>query len=227
MSTERQSSRPAEIRVAIVDDDALVRAGLALILGGAEDITVVAEAGDGHAALEAVRREQVDVVLMDIRMPQMDGLEATGELQELPNPPEVIVLTTFDADDYVVRALGSGASGFLLKDTPPAQIVEAIRKVASGEPMLSPSVTGQLIRHIKTNGNDERAARAGARVAGLSDRELEVAVAIGHGQSNSEIATGLHLSIATVKAHVSRIFTKLDAHNRVQIAICMHDAGLV
>ncbi|MGH3423694.1 MAG: response regulator transcription factor [Nocardioidaceae bacterium] len=227
MNSSQAGGPAAVVKVAIVDDDALVRAGLSLILGGEDDITVVAEAGDGREALAAVRRDPVDVVLMDIRMPQMDGLEATAELQKLSAPPQVIVLTTFDADDYVVRALGRGASGFLLKDTPPAQIVEAVRKVAAGEPMLSPSVTSQLIRHVTSTGNDDRAARAKAQVAELSGRELEVAVAIGRGRSNAEIATELHMSIATVKAHVSRIFSKLDAHNRVQIAIGMHDAGLV
>lgn len=215
------------IRVAIVDDDALVRAGLALILGGADDIAVVAEASDGREGIAVARDHQVDVVLMDIRMPHMDGLEATTALQDSPHAPQVIVLTTFDADDYVLRALGSGASGFLLKDTPPAQIVDAIRKVAAGEPMLSPSVTEQLIRQVTARGVDRRGERAKVQVAALSERELEVAVAVGKGLSNAEIAAALFMSVATVKAHISRIFAKLDAHNRVQIAICVHDAGLV
>lgn len=213
------------IRVALVDDDALVRAGLRLILGGADDIAVVTEAGDGAAALAALRETPVDVVLMDIRMPRMDGLSATAELQRTPAPPYVIVLTTFDADDYVLRALRHGASGFLLKDTPPELLVDAVRKVAEGEPMLSPSVTEQLIRRVRDTGGADGDAEARLKV--LSDREREVAVAVGHGLSNAEIAADLHMSVATVKAHVSRILTKLDAANRVQVAIAVHDAGLV
>ncbi|WP_370614718.1 response regulator transcription factor [Mumia sp. Pv 4-285] len=213
------------IRVALVDDDALVRAGLRLILGGADDIAVVAEAGDGAEALAVLRTTQVDVVLMDIRMPRMDGLSATAELQRLPGSPQVVVLTTFDADDYVLRALRHGASGFLLKDTPPDVLVDAVRKVAAGDPMLSPSVTEQLIRRVRDSGDGDTDART--RIAVLSERELEVAVAVGHGLSNAEIAADLHMSVATVKAHVSRILTKLDAANRVQVAIAAHDAGLI
>ncbi|MBA2417333.1 MAG: response regulator transcription factor [Nocardioidaceae bacterium] len=217
----------APITVAIVDDDALVRAGLALILGGAEDISVVAEAANGKEALGLLRKHRVDVVLMDIRMPVMDGLEATAALQAGTDPPAVIVLTTFDADDYIVRALGHGASGFLLKDTPPAQIVDAVRKVAGGDPMLSPSITVQLIRRVTADGNDDRLAAARSRLAALTDREREVAVAVARGESNAEIASALYMSVATVKAHISRIFAKAGVHNRVQIAICVHDAGLV
>jgi DNA-binding NarL/FixJ family response regulator len=225
MNQEPEDQAP--VSVLIVDDDPLVRAGLRLMLGGSSEITVAAEATDGREAVDAVSRSRVDVVLMDIRMPRMDGLEATAELCALPDPPRVIVLTTFDADDYVVRALGHGASGFLLKDTPPPQIVDAIRKVAAGEPMLSPSVTEQLIRHVTAGGAGARAGGAKNRAACLSERELEVALEIGHGLSNAEIAQSLHMSLSTVKAHVSKIFTKLDATNRVQIALCMHDAGLV
>ncbi|MGH1564880.1 response regulator transcription factor [Mumia sp. DW29H23] len=213
------------IRVALVDDDALVRAGLRLILGGADDVRVVAEAGDGAEALRALRTTPVDVVLMDIRMPRMDGLSATAEIQRTPSPPQVIVLTTFDADDYVLRALRLGASGFLLKDTPPEVLVDAVRKVAAGEPMLSPSITERLIRRVRDSGDGDGDAQA--RLAVLSERETEVAVAVGRGLSNAEIATELHMSLATVKAHVSRILTKLDAANRVQVAIAVHDAGLV
>jgi len=213
------------IRVALVDDDALVRAGLRLILGGADDLEIVTEAGDGAAALSALRKTPVDVVLMDIRMPRMDGLAATAELQRMAAPPYVIVLTTFDADDYVLRALRHGASGFLLKDTPPELLVDAVRRVASGDPMLSPSVTEQLIRRVREAGDGDGDAKE--RLEVLSDRELEVAVAVGHGRSNAEIAAELHMSLATVKAHVSRILTKLGAANRVQVAIAVHDAGLV
>ncbi len=213
------------IRVLVTDDDALVRAGLALMLGGSPRLEVVAEAGNGREALEAVRRERVDVVLMDLRMPEMDGIEATRLLQDEPEPPKTVVLTTFDADDYVVRALAAGADGFLLKDTPPPQIVEAIEKVVAGEPMLSPTVTSQLIRQVTDASGDDRSIDAVRLVEQLTEREHEVAVAVGTGQSNAEIATSLHMSLATVKAHISHIFTKLGATNRVQVAITMHDAG--
>ena len=213
------------IRVLVTDDDALVRAGLALMLGGSPRLEVVAEAGNGREALEAVRRERVDVVLMDLRMPEMDGIEATRLLQDEPEPPKTVVLTTFDADDYVVRALAAGADGFLLKDTPPPQIVEAIEKVVAGAPMLSPTVTSQLIRQVTDASGDDRSIDAVRLVEQLTEREHEVAVAVGTGQSNAEIATSLHMSLATVKAHISHIFTKLGATNRVQVAITMHDAG--
>jgi DNA-binding NarL/FixJ family response regulator len=163
-------------------------------------------------------------------MPVMDGLEATRLLHARPDPPRVIVLTTFGGDDHVVGAIAAGADGFLLKDTPPPEIVEAIRKVATGDPMLSPSVTQTLINRLRAGADpavDPRVAQAEARPATLTDREHEVAAAIGRGLSNAEIAAELHLSIPTIKAHVSRLFDKLGATNRVQIAICVHDAGLV
>jgi len=213
------------IRVLVVDDDALVRSGLTMILGGAPDLEVVAEAVDGRDGITAARKHRPDVVLMDIRMPRMDGLEATEHLGSWDSPPRVIVLTTFDADDYVARALGAGASGFLLKDTPPASIIEAIRRVADGDPMLSPSVTARLIAQLRS-GAPDRTRLARARLARLTEREHEVAVTVGEGLSNAEIAARLHLSVPTVKAHVGRLFAKLEVDNRVQIAICVHDAGL-
>jgi DNA-binding NarL/FixJ family response regulator len=213
--------------VVIVDDDALVRAGLAMILGGDPSIELVGEAGDGEAGLELVARTSPDVVLMDIRMPRLDGLGATARLMQQPTPPKVIVLTTFDADDYVVRALRDGASGFLLKDTPPAQIVDAVHKVAAGDHMLSPSVTAQLIARLGDGEEDSgRHTQAHALIGTLSAREREVAVAVGEGKSNAQIAAELYMSVATVKAHVSRIMVKLEAANRVHIAIRVHDAGL-
>ena len=215
------------ISVLIVDDDALVRSGLALILGGADEIEVVAEAVDGSEGVTLAQKHRPDVVLMDIRMPNLNGLEATERLQDEPEPPEVIVLTTFAADDYVVRALAAGASGFLLKDTPPGQIVEAVRKVAAGEPMLSPSILAQLIQQVRDGASSDRGAHARRRLVALTQRETEVAVAVGRGWSNAEIAGQLHMSVPTVKAHISRLFTKLDLHNRVQIAVCVHDAGLL
>jgi len=218
----------AAVRVVIVDDDALVRAGLAMILGGDDGIQVVGQAGDGEEGVATALRLRPDVVLMDIRMPVLDGLGATIRLLEQPSPPKVIVLTTFDADDYVVRALRGGASGFLLKDTPPAEIVAAVHKVAAGEHMLSPTVTAQLIARLgDTAPVDDRASQARALLARLSQREREVAVAVGQGLANAQIAAELYMSVATVKAHVSRILDKLGVENRVQVAICVHDAGIV
>lgn len=214
-------------RLLLVDDDALVRAGLALMLGGSDELEVVAEASNGREAVARVREGDVDVVLMDLRMPVMDGIDATAAIVALPSAPRVLVLTTFDADDYVVRALAAGAHGFLLKDTPPAQIVEAIATVTSGEPALSPAITRRLIEQVTDGSGDGREARAAELVASLTDRERDVARAIGRGASNAEIASELHLSLATVKAHISHLFTKLDAVNRVQVAITMHDAGLL
>jgi DNA-binding NarL/FixJ family response regulator len=162
-------------------------------------------------------------VLMDIRMPGMDGLAATEILRGHDRPPEVIVLTTFDADEHVLRALRAGASGFLLKDTSPAGIVGAIRAVAAGEPILSPAITRRLIGHV-TGGDGDRRRRAREQLGRLTEREREVAVAIGSGKSNAEISRDLYMSIATVKAHVSRLLEKLEFNNRVQIALLAHDA---
>jgi len=213
-------------RVLIVDDDPLVRSALSLMLGGQPDIEVVGEAGDGREGVRMARDLRADVVLMDIRMPQVSGLEATKTLYADPDPPHVIVLTTFDADEHVISALAAGADGFLLKDTPPVQILEAIRSVAAGNPMLSPSVTRTLIDKVRTDPAADRATVARQRLQSLTERELEVALAVGRGMSNAEIAAELYLSVPTVKAHVSRLFEKLDVTNRVQIAICVHDSGL-
>ena len=215
------------IRLLVVDDDPLVRSALVLMLGGQADLTVVGEAGDGHQALRKVDELRPTVVLMDIRRPRMSGLEATRALHARPEPPHVIVLTTFDADEHVLGALAAGADGFLLKDTPPPLILEAIRAVADGDPMLSPSVTRTLIDRIRDDSGDDRAAVARVRLRVLTGREHDVAMAVGRGLTNAEIARELHLSVPTVKAHVSRLFDKLQVTNRVQIAICVHDAGLV
>lgn len=216
------------IRLLLVDDDPLVRAGLSFMLGGADDIEIVGEAGDGSEVASRVGELRPDVVLMDIRMPTVDGLAATEALRKRPDAPEVIVLTTFHADEQVLRALRAGAAGFVLKDTAPAEIVAAVRAVAAGEPVLSPTVTRQLIGRV--TGADpqlDRRRRALARLDALGEREREVAVAVGRGGSNADIAAELFLSVATVKAHVSRILTKLDLNNRVQIALLAHDAGLL
>jgi DNA-binding NarL/FixJ family response regulator len=214
------------VRVMIVDDDPLVRAAMTMILGRAPGIDLVGEAADGAEVLAAVERYAPDVVLMDIRMPRVDGLTATELLRARPHPPEIIVLTTFDTDDHVLRALRAGASGFLLKDTPPAEILRAVARVAAGEPILSPSVTRQLIAHIGDTGADARRRHARALLARLSEREREVATAVGRGRSNAEISGELFMSVATVKQHVSRILTKLDLNNRTQIALLAHDADL-
>jgi DNA-binding NarL/FixJ family response regulator len=214
------------IRILVVDDDPLVRSGLALILGGGDSLEVVGQAANGREGLAAVAEHRPDVVLMDIRMPVMDGIEATAALSAQPEPPKVIVLTTFDADDYVLRALAAGASGFLLKDTAPEDIVAAVHKVAAGEPMLSPSVTTTLIQQVTAQRPPERSQSALARMGRLTERERDVALAVGRGLSNAEIGRALYLSVPTVKAHIGRLFTKLEVDNRVQIALCVHDAGL-
>ncbi len=215
------------IRVLIVDDDPLLRAGLKLMLGGAGDIRVVGEAGDGSGVTGLIDQLSPDVVLMDIRMPGTDGLTATETLRRRPGAPEVVILTTFDADEHVLRALRAGAAGFVLKDTPPAEIVEAVRRVVNGQPVLSPAVTKRLISRVADSGQDQRKAKATDRLAVLNDREREIAVAVGEGKSNAEISATLYLSVPTVKTHVSRILTKLDLNNRVQIALLAHDAGLL
>jgi DNA-binding NarL/FixJ family response regulator len=214
------------IRVLLVDDDALVRSGLRMMLSGAPGIEVVGEADDGRAVLGAVDLHRPDVVLMDIRMPQLDGIAATRLLRSQPDPPAVLVLTTFDADELVLRALHAGAAGFLLKDTPPAEIVRAVELVHAGDSMLSPGVTRRLIALV--TGDGDAAARqdsARERLATLSPREHEVALAVGRGCANADIAAELHMSVATVKAHVSRLLAKLEVSNRVQIALLVQDAG--
>jgi DNA-binding NarL/FixJ family response regulator len=220
------------IRLLIVDDDPLVRAGLTLMLGGAEDIEIVGEAADGAEVPGLVARLAPDLVLMDIRMPHVDGLTATAQLRSRPGAPEVVVLTTFHADEQVLRALRAGAAGFLLKDTPPAEIVASVRRVAAGDPVLSPAVTRRLMDRVAGGPDparraDTRRAAAAARLAGLADREREVAVHVGRGLSNAEIAATLYMGVPTVKTYVSRLLARLGLNNRVQIALLVHDAGLL
>jgi DNA-binding NarL/FixJ family response regulator len=214
------------ISVLLVDDEALVRAGLRMILETAEDLTVVGEAADGHAAIDAVSRYRPDVVLMDIRMPRLDGLAATEAVRARPDPPAVVVLTTFDSDDEVFRALEAGAIGFLLKDTPPPDLLRAIRVAAAGDAMLSPTVTRQVIHRITAEDRNRR-RDALARLDVLTERERQVLVEIGLGHTNAEIAARLYLSEATVKSHVTHLFDKLAATNRVQLAIAAFRAGIV
>jgi len=214
----------ARVRVLIVDDDPLVRAGLTMMLDGADGIEVVGEAADGDGVMAAVDRHAPDVVLMDLRMPRTDGITATRRARSRQNPPEVIVLTTFDADENVVGALRAGASGFLLKDTSPARIVSAIHRVADGEPILSPHLMRRLMDRATTQAGSLDRARAA--LAALSPREYDVMLAVGQGKTNAEIAGELFMSVATVKAHITHILTKLDVGNRTQIALLAHDAGL-
>jgi DNA-binding NarL/FixJ family response regulator len=218
-------SEPAvgPIRVLLVDDDDLVRAGLTMMLAGAAGVEVVGEAADGRGVLAAVDRHRPDIVLMDIRMPHVDGIAATRLLRTQPAPPAVIVLTTFDADELVLRALQAGAAGFLLKNTAPADIVRAIEAVYAGDGSLSPPIARRLIALVAGHG-DAGATRqqAGQRLALLTSREHDVAQSIAQGLSNAQIARQLHVSVATVKAHVSRLLTKLDLDNRVQIALLVH-----
>ena len=212
-------------RVAIVDDDALVRAGLRMILGGDSSLSIVGEASDGREALDMIATVSPHVVLMDIRMPLLDGLETTKVLTRRGDQVRIIVLTTFDTDELVVTALRHGAVGFLLKDTSPGNIVDAVRRVAAGESILSPSVTAQLIAKV-TGGSDAQHERAVVLLEGLTDREREVAIAVGRGLSNTEISAQLFMGVATVKTHIGHVFVKLDATNRVQIARVVHDAQL-
>ncbi|MFG2356854.1 response regulator [Streptomyces sp. NPDC048521] len=220
-------------RVLVVDDDPLVRSGLRLMLSGAGDIEVVAEAADGAEVLPLVDEHRPDLVLMDIRMPQLDGLKATAELRRRPRPPEVLILTTFTTDGYVLEALRAGAAGYVLKHTPPAQIVAAVRNVMAGEPVLSPDAVKQLIDVVATAGDEVTASRRDDRAEAvrlldlLGNREREVALAVAQGRTNAEIAASLYMSVPTVKAHVSHILTKLDLNNRVQIALVVYRAGML
>ena len=210
----------------LVDDDPLVLAGLRMILSAASDLVVVGEADDGAAAVAAAVKYRPDVVLMDVRMPRLNGIDATARLTKLPDPPKVIVLTTFELDEYVFGALGAGASGFLLKDTPPADIIRAVRLVAAGEAMLSPSVTRTLIERFGSDPSAGKRTEARELIGGLTGREREVATEVAQGRSNADIAGLLYMSEATVKAHVSRVLAKLGVTNRVQVAIIVRDAGL-
>jgi DNA-binding NarL/FixJ family response regulator len=215
------------IRVGICDDQALIRDGLRAQLGMVSDIVVVGAAGDGQQALDLARRELPDVLLMDIRMPGMNGIEATRRICSDPacSGVRVIILTTFDLDEHVYGALAAGASGFLVKDASPEDIVRAIRVVASGEALLAPAITARLIREFARRAPATRHDQD--RLAGLTEREREVLLLVGRGLSNAEIAAALTLSHATVKTHVSRILAKLDARDRAQLVVIVYETGLV
>lgn len=218
------------IRLLIVDDDPLVRAGLRLMLSAADDIDVVAEAADGADVQALVDLHRPDLVLMDIRMPKMDGLAATAALRQRPRPPEVLILTTFTTDGYILQALRAGAAGYVLKHTPPAQIVAAVHNVMAGEPVLSPAAVRQLIDTVTdtgTAGDPGQRQQAEAMLNQLGGREREVALAVAEGRTNAEIAAACHMSLPTVKAHVSHILTKLGLNNRVQIALLVYRAGRI
>jgi DNA-binding NarL/FixJ family response regulator len=214
------------IRVLLADDDPLVRSGLRMLLSGASELRVVGEVPDGQGVLPAVDLHHPDVVLMDIRMPRLDGIAATRLLRGQPSPPQVIVLTTFDADELVLRALRAGAAGFLLKDCAPRDLVAAIQAVHAGDGSLSPAIARRLINLVAGDpGTAARQDQARRRLSSLTPRERQVADAVAQGQSNADIAARLHMSLATVKAHVSRLLAKLDAENRVQIALFVQDAA--
>ena len=209
------------IRLGIVDDDAMVRTGLAFILGGEDDIEVAWQAADGAEALDRLAAEGADLLLLDIRMPGMDGLATLDALAAGAERPRVIVLTTFNTDDYVLRALRQGADGFLLKDADPARLVDAIRRVHAGERMLSPDVTNTLIQVATERPTPD--ATASAALGRLTEREREIAVLMAEGLTNAQIGSRLNVSMASVKAHLSHIFTKLGVDNRVSAAMVVRD----
>jgi DNA-binding NarL/FixJ family response regulator len=217
---------PAQIRVLVVDDQELVRSGFCVILDAAEGITVVGEAANGDAAVTAVAADQPDVVLMDIRMPGMDGLEATRLItRSSAAAPKIVMLTTFDLDDYVYEALRAGASGFLLKDSPRHDLIAAVRAAAAGDALLSPSVTRRVIEAFARR--PPETTPSPSRLASLTARERDVLLLLARGRSNAEIATSLFVSEATVKTHVGNLLAKLGLRDRVQAVILAYETGMV
>jgi len=220
------------IRVVLVDDQQLVRAGFRMVIDSQPDLTVVGEAGDGAAAVELLRRTPADVVLMDVRMPGMDGIAATEAVTALPEPPRVVVLTTFDLDEYVVAAIGAGASGFLLKDAPPEEMLAAVRTVHSGDSVIAASSTRRLLQHVapilrSAGGASGTAPADPSALVELTPREKEVLVQMAYGASNTEIAAQLFVSEATVKTHVGRVLAKTGSRDRVQAVVLAYRTGLV
>jgi DNA-binding NarL/FixJ family response regulator len=214
------------VRVVVVDDEPMVCAHLRTILGSAPDIEVVDEAHDGAAGVTAVVRNRPDVVLMDLRMPVLDGIAAIEQIVRLPDPPVVVVLTTFDADQYVLRALRAGAAGFLVKSTPPEDLIGLVRVAAEGHTVLSPAAARRLIAASASADSQPAAERARKLTGSLTEREAEVLACLGEGLSNAQIAGRLYLSEATVKGYVSRMLEKLGLDNRTQAGLLAHDAGL-
>jgi DNA-binding NarL/FixJ family response regulator len=214
------------IRVLVVDDQALVRAGFAMILGAQDDLEVVGEAADGLEALALVRETTPDVVLMDVRMPRMDGLETLRALQRESRVPRVLMLTTFDLDEYVYEAMRAGAAGFMLKDVPREQLIGAVRSVAAGDALLAPAITRRLIEEFVRRPAPSAAGTPEA-LRDLTERELDVMRRVAQGLSNAEIAGVLHLSEATVRTHISHILAKLDLRDRVQVVVAAYECGLV
>ena len=214
------------IRVGIVDDQHLVRAGFTLVINSQPDMDVVVEAGDGAQALRLLGSYEVDVVLMDVRMPQMDGLAATEELTRAGDTPKVIILTTFDLDEYVLHAIRAGASGFLLKDAPPEEMLQAIRTVHRGDAVIAPSSTKRLLSHLSQMLPDKEKTPP-AVLERLTGREREVLILMAKGRSNQEIASELYVAEATVKTHVGRVLAKLAARDRVQAVVVAYETGLV
>jgi DNA-binding NarL/FixJ family response regulator len=211
------------IEVLLVDDDQLMRAGLRMIIEQTRDLSVTAEAGNGEEAVAAARRHRPAVVVMDVRMPVMNGIEATRQITTAGEAPRVLILTTFELDEYVFSALQAGASGFILKRSPPEQLIEAIRTVAAGEALLSPSVTRRLIAEFASRPDRVENPRFGQ----LTDREREVLIEVAHGKSNEEVAETLFISENTVKTHVKRVLAKLEARDRVQAVVMAYEGGLM
>ena len=215
------------VRVGIADDQPLIRTGLRAMIEHAEDLELVGEAEDGHQAIELARRQRPDVVLMDIRMPRLDGIEATRRITSDTHlgGVRVLILTTFDLDEYVYAAIKAGASGFVLKDAPPEEVIDAIRIVARGDALLAPSITRRLIEDLAARPDPDRAPPP--ELGALTDREREVLALVGRGRSNGEIAEQLFMSPATAKTHVSHVMTKLDARDRAQLVVLAYESGLV
>jgi DNA-binding NarL/FixJ family response regulator len=225
------STPPQQIRVVLVDDQQLVRAGFRMVIDSQPDLTVVGEAGDGAAAVDLLRCTPADVVLMDIRMPGTDGIAATRQVTALPEPPRVVVLTTFDLDEYVVSAIGAGASGFLLKDAPPEEMLGAVRTVHAGEAVIAASSTRRLLQHVAPMLRDAPASASATTdsraLAELTPREREVLELMAYGATNTEIAGRLFVSQATVKTHVGRVLSKTGSRDRVQAVVLAYRTGLV
>ncbi|MGY1623079.1 response regulator [Geodermatophilus sp. SYSU D00965] len=218
-----------QIRVVLVDDQQMVRAGFRMVIDSQPDLTVVGEAGTGADAVALLARTPADVVLMDVRMPAMDGIEATRQVSALPEPPRVVVLTTFDLDEYVVAAIGAGASGFLLKDAPPEEMLAAVRTVHAGDSVIAASSTRRLLQHVAPllRGSAPRPAGGPDELAELTPREREVLEQMAYGATNTEIAAHFVVSEATVKTHVGRVLAKTGSRDRVQAVVLAYRTGLV